>query len=80
MAAISQKYLSIRYSILPFYYTTFFRATVNRTDNYMFDSTSGMVLTPMFVAFPRDKQALLIDKQFLVGGALLISPQLEIGQ
>lgn len=79
VAAISRKYLSIRYSILPYYYTLFFRAHADPR-NYTFYPSSGMVLKPLFFAFPSDKECLFIDSQFMVGEALLVSPQLKLGQ
>ena len=79
VAAISRKYLSIRYSILPYYYTLFFRAHAD-SRNYLFYPVIGTVLQPLFVAFPSDKESRAIDTQFLVGEALLISPQLKLGQ
>ena len=79
MAAISRKYLSIRYSLLPYYYTLFFRATTDQK-NYLLYSTSGMVLKPLFFLTNADEESLSIDDQFMVGDGLLVSPQLKLGE
>ncbi len=78
MAAISRKYLSIRYSLLPYYYTLFYKAHHDPTDiNVLLPS--AMVLKPLFFEFFNDPNSLSIDSQFLVGSALLVSPQLQLG-
>ena len=78
MAAISQKYLTLRYSLLPYYYTLFFQAHYSGSD-YLVYPSSGVVVKPLFFDFLEEK-TLSIDTQFLVGDALLICPQLKLGQ
>ena len=78
VAAISKKYLTIRYSLLPYYYTLFFRAHHDPKD-YLFYPSSGVVLKPLFFDF-LEETALNVDTQFLVGDALMICPQLGLGQ
>ena len=78
MATISRKYLSIRYSLLPYYYTLFFKAHHDPTDIEVL-LPSAVVLKPLFYDFYKDPNSLSIDRQFLVGSALLISPQLQLG-
>lgn len=62
--------LNIRYTILPYFYTLFYRA-----------HTEGkLVIKGLFQEFPTDDTCRTIDKQFLVGPAFLVSPVLEPGQ
>ena len=77
MAAISRKVLGIRYSLLPYYYTLFYKA--NRPVDPQ-DAPSATVLKPLFFEFPKDSNTYGIDRQFLVGSGLLISPVLELGE
>ncbi|XP_077389106.1 lysosomal alpha-glucosidase [Festucalex cinctus] len=61
--------LNLRYSLLPFLYTLFHHA-----------HTSGdTVARPLFMEFPTDPPCQMIDRQFLWGSCLLISPVLEEG-
>ena len=78
MAAISRKYLGIRYSLLPYFYTLFYEASYGHYDS-QFNPPTGMVLHPLFVHFPTDDSARKIDTEFMVGGALLIAPQYNLG-
>uniref|UniRef100_A0A3Q2Z2S4 Glucosidase, alpha; acid (Pompe disease, glycogen storage disease type II) n=1 Tax=Hippocampus comes TaxID=109280 RepID=A0A3Q2Z2S4_HIPCM len=60
--------LNLRYSLLPFLYTLFHHA-----------HTSGdTVARPLFM-FPTDPHCQIIDRQFLWGSSLLISPVLKEG-
>lgn len=79
VAAISRTYLNIRYSLLPYWYSLFFMANHDPND-YMFYPSTAVVVKPLFYDFFNDPQSLLIDSQFLVGSALLISPQLTLGE
>lgn len=79
MEAISHTYLSIRYSLLPYYYTLFYKAQHNYTDISVL-LPSAMVLKPLFFDFYKDPYSLAIDQEFLVGSAILISPQLQLGK
>ena len=69
VAAISRQVLGMRYSLLPYYYTLFYHSNQNGT----------AVIRPLFFQFPTDATTYGIDKQFLVGNALLISPVLTQG-
>ncbi|CAG8718850.1 17525_t:CDS:2, partial [Acaulospora morrowiae] len=66
VAETSRKYIGIRYSLLPYYYTLFYEASVNGTT----------ILRPLFIEFPHLKPALESDRQFMLGGGILISPML----
>jgi alpha-glucosidase (family GH31 glycosyl hydrolase) len=59
--------LQTRYTLLPYFYTLFFHA----------HTTGETVARPLFFEFPHDTVTFPIDRQFLVGPALLISPVLE---
>ncbi|XP_029661673.1 lysosomal alpha-glucosidase-like isoform X1 [Formica exsecta] len=59
--------LKIRYRLLPYLYTLFFRA-------HKFGET---VARPLFIEFTDDRQTYGIDTQFLWGSALMINPVLE---
>nr|WCZ58780.1 lysosomal alpha-glucosidase [Seculamonas ecuadoriensis] len=71
MTKNSRAALLMRYSLLPYYYTLFYRA-----------HTSGcMVIRPLFFEFPDDTVGNLayIDRQFMVGPALMVAPVLDQG-
>nr|XP_004558392.2 lysosomal alpha-glucosidase [Maylandia zebra] len=61
--------LYLRYSLLPFLYTLFHHA----------HASAETVARPLFMEFPNDPNSQTIDKQFLWGSSLLISPVLEQG-
>ncbi|XP_037648431.1 lysosomal alpha-glucosidase isoform X1 [Sebastes umbrosus] len=61
--------LNLRYSLLPFLYTLFHHA----------HTSADTVARPLFVEFPSDPNSQTIDRQFLWGSSLLISPVLEQG-
>jgi len=62
--------LGMRYQLLPFLYT-----------NFYLSHTQGLtVANPLFFTFPDDPKALLVDEQFMLGGAVMISPVLYAGQ
>lgn len=69
VATISRQVLGIRYSILSYYYTLFFHAAVNGTS----------VVRPLLFQFPKDTNTRSIDKQFLIGNAIMVSPVLTQG-
>ena len=75
VANISRKVLSLRYELLPYYYTLFYKASRPVTS-----TPSATVTRPLFFEFPNDSTTYPIDRQFMVGNALLISPVLEQGQ
>ena len=74
VAAISRKVLSLRYELLPYYYTLFYKASRPVTN-----TPSATVTRPLFFEFPHDVKTHYIDSQFMVGGALMISPVVEEG-
>ncbi|KAM4597980.1 lysosomal alpha-glucosidase isoform 2-T2 [Polymixia lowei] len=61
--------LNLRYSLLPFLYTLFHHA----------HTSADTVARPLFLEFPTDPNCQTIDRQFLWGNAVLISPVLEQG-
>ncbi|XP_029014912.1 lysosomal alpha-glucosidase [Betta splendens] len=67
--AAMRRALNLRYSLLPFLYTLFHRA----------HASAETVARPLFVEFPTDPNCQTIDRQFLWGSSLLISPVLEEG-
>ncbi|KAK3103360.1 hypothetical protein FSP39_018703 [Pinctada imbricata] len=70
MIASSRKVHLIRYSLLPYFYTLF----------YMSHVTGDTVVRPMFFEYPRDSNTFSIDRQFMWGPCLLITPVLEENQ
>ncbi|KAL8616022.1 hypothetical protein ACOMHN_014984 [Nucella lapillus] len=70
LATASREILETRYWLLPYLYTLFHQA----------HTQGSTVVRPLHHEFPTDKKALGIDRQFLWGPALLISPILEQGQ
>eukprot|EP00117_Sycon_ciliatum_P014403 scpid26772/ scgid2150/ Lysosomal alpha-glucosidase; Acid maltase len=62
-----RKALLIRYSLLPSLYTLFWQA----------HAQGATVARPLFFEFPKDPATLSIDKQFLWGAFLLISPVVD---
>jgi alpha-glucosidase (family GH31 glycosyl hydrolase) len=62
--------LNIRYTILPYYYTLFYKAHL----------TGSLVVRALFQEFPYDKNCRTIDRQFLIGPAFLVTPVLEPGK
>ncbi|KAH9504147.1 hypothetical protein Btru_065110, partial [Bulinus truncatus] len=66
----SRDIMRIRYQLLPYLYTLFYEA----------HTKGSTVIRPLHHEFPSDEIALSIDKQFLWGSCLLISPILDQGQ
>ncbi|XP_053577142.1 lysosomal alpha-glucosidase-like [Bombina bombina] len=62
--------LIMRYSLLPYLYTLFHKA----------HTTGETVARALFIEFPSDPNTWTIDRQFLWGEALLITPVLEQGK
>jgi alpha-D-xyloside xylohydrolase len=61
--------LGMRYQLLPYMYTLFYHA-----------STSGTTVTrPLWFNFPSDSGSQGIDRQFMLGDAILVSPVLDQG-
>ncbi|UJR12095.1 hypothetical protein I4U23_016273 [Adineta vaga] len=67
--AIMVSALRIRYSILPYYYTLFYKAHIQ----------GSTVIRPLFHEFPTDKITLDIYLQFLVGSHIMIAPVTDPG-
>ncbi|XP_052008312.1 sucrase-isomaltase, intestinal-like [Xyrauchen texanus] len=63
----SKNYLNIRYTLLPYLYTLFYKAHVN----------GETVVRPMMHEFYSDKATWAVDRQFLWGAHLLITPVLD---
>ncbi|XP_023817356.1 sucrase-isomaltase, intestinal [Oryzias latipes] len=69
LVATSKHYLSIRYTLLPYLYTLFYKA-----------HTSGdTVVRPLLHEFYSDSDTWAVDRQFLWGKYLLITPVLDPG-
>ena len=73
MAEVSRNVLAIRYSLLPYYYTLFFKAATSVEG-------AATVTRPLFFEFPKDVMTYGIDTQFMVGRCLLVSPVLKLGE
>ncbi|XP_060780036.1 sucrase-isomaltase, intestinal isoform X2 [Neoarius graeffei] len=65
----SKHYLSIRYTLLPFLYTLFYRAYIS----------GDTVVRPIMHEFYSDPATWAVDLQFLWGAHLLITPVLDAG-
>ena len=61
--------LRIRYTLLPYYYTLFYKAHVN----------GSTVIRPLFHEYPTDKITLDIYLQFLIGSHIMIAPVTDDG-
>ena len=73
---ISRKILNVRYSLLPYYYTLFYYASRPVSASNV---PAATVTRPLFFEFSDDNNTYGIDKQFMVGSGLLISPVLTQG-
>jgi len=63
------KVLQIRYRLLPYYYTLFYKAhTIGST-----------VIRPLFHEYPKDKKTFDIFLQFLIGSNIMIAPVTDEG-
>ncbi|XP_031552826.1 maltase-glucoamylase, intestinal-like [Actinia tenebrosa] len=69
LAKASRKVLRMRYSLLPYLYTLFYESR----------RTGATVVRSLMSEFTSDKNTWDIDKEFLWGPALLVSPVLEKG-
>uniref|UniRef100_A0A8C0HDR0 Maltase n=1 Tax=Chelonoidis abingdonii TaxID=106734 RepID=A0A8C0HDR0_CHEAB len=65
----SKNYLNIRYTLLPYLYTLFYKA----------HTQGGTVVRPLLHEFYSDEATWAIDRQFLWGPGLLITPVLDPG-
>ncbi|XP_068752603.1 maltase-glucoamylase-like [Montipora capricornis] len=66
----ARKVLETRYRLLPYLYTLFYKANMD----------GSTVIRPLMHEFPKDKVTWDIDRQFLWGSSLLISPVLDEGK
>ncbi|XP_053157607.1 lysosomal alpha-glucosidase [Hemicordylus capensis] len=65
-----RKALFLRYSLLPYLYTLFHKA----------HSAGETVARPLYLEFPEDPNTWNVDRQFMWGAGLLITPVLEAGK
>ncbi|KAJ7394088.1 hypothetical protein OS493_003764 [Desmophyllum pertusum] len=68
-ARMASDVLMARYRLLPYLYTQFAQA----------HTLGSAVARPLFYEFPKDSRTYAIDRQFLLGPALLITPVLSQG-
>jgi len=69
VAEASRKALGMRYQLLPYSYTLFYNAY----------NSGETVARALWINFPEDSNAVNIDRQFMVGPAILVSPVLDQG-
>ncbi len=69
VAEASRSALGMRYQMLPYFYTLFFDAHTN----------GDMVIRPLWANFPSDLTTVNIDRQFMVGSSILVSPVVDQG-
>jgi len=67
VAAASKSIIEVRYKLLPFLYSLFYEVNQN----------GGTVIRSLVHEFPTDPRASGIDRQFMWGSSLLISPVLD---
>lgn len=67
---VARETLSVRYTMLPYLYTLFYRSHVY----------GDTVARALFIEFPDDPNTYEVDEQFMWGSALLFSPALYEGQ
>ncbi|TMW62652.1 hypothetical protein Poli38472_005270 [Pythium oligandrum] len=67
VAAVGRKFLGMRYRLLPYFYTLGYQAHL-----------SGLpIARPLFVEFPDDAnthEGIAVERQYMLGGALLVTP------
>jgi alpha-D-xyloside xylohydrolase len=59
-----EKYINLRYSLLPYIYSTSWDVTANQSS----------MMRPLVMDFPSDKKALNIDDQYMFGKSILVCP------
>lgn len=62
-----EKYINLRYSLLPYIYSTSWDVTANQSS----------MMRPLVMDFPSDKKALNIDDQYMFGKSILVCPVTE---
>jgi alpha-glucosidase len=65
--AISRRFISWRYQLLPYLYDLAYEASVTGTP----------IVRPLFLEFPSDEHCCVVEDEFLLGAALLIAPILS---
>jgi alpha-D-xyloside xylohydrolase len=65
----AQTALSMKYQLLPYYYTLLYQA----------HTTGSTVVRPLWTSYPADSSALEVERQFLVGSGVLVTPVLDQG-
>jgi alpha-glucosidase (family GH31 glycosyl hydrolase) len=67
--AVCQRYLTLRYRLLPYIYTAAYEAC-----------TTGMpLMRPLVLAFPTDPQVFNLSDEYLFGGDILVAPVVNEG-
>ena len=68
--AINKRSIELRYKLLPYLYTQFYKASMDGTP----------IIRPIFFDYPSDRNIYWHDREFLFGDALLVAPVLWPGQ
>lgn len=69
VASAARNALGMRYQMLPYIYSLFYSA----------HTTGSVVTRALWANFPEDVTALTIDRQFMLGSAILVSPVVDQG-
>jgi alpha-glucosidase len=67
--AINKRLIELRYQLLPYIYNVMQQAS----------ATGAPAMRPLFMEFPKDEPAAIIDDEFLFGRDLLVAPVLQEG-